>query len=71
MLQWRDGDFRFQQSPNRGIRIFQSELEMGIIGDMWKRTVTLELHRAETPEFAALIFALAHRMFHEDDIDIV
>lgn len=70
-LRWKEKSFRIEQSAHRDIRIFQSESEIGEIKDMWKRSVTLEVDGDETLEFAGLIFALAQRMFHEDDIDIV
>lgn len=71
LLQWKDKSFRIEQSAHRDIRIFQSESEIGGIKDMWKRSLTLEVDGDETLEFAGLIFALAQRMFHEDNIEIL
>lgn len=71
ILQWERRFYRIEQSVSRDFRIFHTEAEIGRIENMLKRMPKLDLQDGEPPEFAALIFALADCMLHEDDVYIV
>lgn len=63
--------FLIQQSEKRSYTILREQKTVGMITGILKCTATIRLDDAKTFEMAALFYALALRMLHEDDIEIV
>lgn len=70
-LIWNGIEFIVNQTDYRDFQIFCDNTQIANIIGMFKRFVYIEILNYETVEFITLIFILAHRMLHEDDIEIV
>ena len=70
-LHWNGTIYTINQTNRRDFKIYRSELQIGNITGILKRSACIELPDDETTEFAALLYALADRMLHEDDICVI
>ncbi|WMJ90264.1 hypothetical protein [Anaerocolumna sp. MB42-C2] len=70
-LHWNGAIYTINQTDRRDFQIYRSGLQLGNITGILKRTAFVELPDDETMKFAALLYALADRMLHEDDICVI
>ncbi|ROR30397.1 hypothetical protein EDD66_10248 [Mobilisporobacter senegalensis] len=70
-LYWKGMEITMKQLDNREIMILKQNKMIGHLTGLLRHTVLIELSDTTTDECAALLYALADRMFREDDIEIV
>ncbi len=70
-LYWKEHEITIQQLDNREMIILNQNKIIGYLTGLLRHTASIELSDTVTDGCTALLYALADRMIHEDDVDIV